>query len=611
MVCSVLRIGRLREQNQSIPLWEKQTHAFRTPFFFAQAGSVGLYCLRFLSVGHHPTPHFTGQHRKLNVFQRLGRSPRSPGLRIPPVLHPTSPPDQSFFYALDTPASSTQSSLGNLLPDSALVRFVSRNGQNQLGEIPDYLSKRPIDTFETPAQNPSISPSSFSQATPEIKSPPRVKRRSFLRKTPISPFLPIQTPPDSPILIEPKESSPSGNFVFHLHTPAPSMAHRRISHPYAQLPTDPTAILGFPRSPSQEFHSCDEQSPGHPSPPSSSTSPMSRPLGKVSSKAESLCPSLLVHPGGGSPFLASASRNQALTIPRPASADYTGDTLGRTSPNIFTSQSTGAITSAKLVPFSASARASVVSESPSYISEHVYRGGASPTVPYELEEHYDYMGPESAFPMSGGTGSSPCRNEPRQAISSSDLVSYVEGSELEPPNSGVERKPSFPVPGALFPIPEEDTQAELSGSRSRSDPSSSGSVMVTAAGSLHSLPSSNYGAFAVSFTSTSGSFTVVNHPTPGTSGVGSRPTPTGIGSLSIINTPAQATFRGTGTPGSPPNVGTLRFGTRESYTGSGDLNDGTEMSGACMNGLYEELEEWGCEWILQNQQQSGPSAGRA
>ena len=34
------------------------------------------------------------------------------------------------------------------------------------------------------------------------------------------------------------------------------------------------------------------------------------------------------------------------------------------------------------------------------------------------------------------------------------------------------------------------------------------------------------------------------------------------------------------------------------------------MSGACMNGLYEELEEWGCEWIRQGEiLQPSPSTG--
>jgi hypothetical protein len=578
------------------------------PSSFTQADSLELYCFRFISVRHRPTPYFTGQHRKLSMFQRLGRTPGPPGLRIPPVAHSTSPPDQSFFYALDTPASSTQSSLGNLLPDSALVRLVSRNSQNQLEELPDYLSKSPA-----PAQNPSISPDSFGQATPEIKSPPRVMRRSLVRKIPhILPFLPIQSPPDSPILIEPKESSPSGNFTFHLHTPEPSMARRCISHPYTRSLVDPSTSLGFPRSPSQEFHSCDEESPGqgpsYNSPVFSSTSPINNLLEEVSSNAKS--PSLLVNPGGGSPFFASASGSRSLTVPRPASASYTEDSLGEQSPNIFTSRSTIAVTSAKLVPFSASARASVVSESPSYTSERAYQGGTSPTVPYELEEYYDYVEPESS--LQGRTESTLIRNGPGQAISSSDIVPYVGESNLEPPDSGAETKPSFCVSGPLFSIPEEDGPAESSSSRSRSDPSSgsNGSVMVTAAGSLPSLPSTSYEEFAVSF-ATSGSFPVLNHPTPGASGVRSRPTHMGTGTLPIVSTPAQTTLRGTGTPGSPPNVGTLRYGTRESYTGSGDLNDGTEMSGACMNGLYEELEEWGCEWILQNQQQSSPSTARA
>lgn len=534
----------------------------------------------------------------------LGRTHRPPGLRIPPIAHSTSLPDQSFFYALDTPASSTQSSLGNLLPDSALVRLVSQNSQYQLTEPPDHISKSPTNILVL-AENPTVSPSSFGQATPEIKCPPRVMSGGLLRKTPPIPsFLPIESPPDSPILIEPKESFPSGNFTFHLHTPEPLMTNRRIPRPYARSLTDPSTF-GFPRSPSQEFHSCDEQSPAHHSPLFSLTPPTNDLLGKVGSNVES--PSLLVNPGGGSPFFASASGNRALeTIPRPASTSYTEDSFGGQSPNVFTSRSTSVITSAKLVPFSASARASVVSESPSYTSERAYQGGTSPTAPYDLEGYCDYAGPES--PPPGRTESPSCRDGFGQAIGSSDAVSYVGGSNLEPPDSRAEKETIFCVPGTLFPIPEEDAQAESSSSRSRSDPSSSsnGSLMVTAAGSL---PSTSYGSFSVSF-ATSGSFPAVDHPTTGTSGVRSYPTHAGTGILPTVSTPAQATFRGTGMPGSPPNVGALRLGARESYTGSGDLNDGTEMSGACMNGLYEELEEWGCEWILQNQQQSGPSTGR-
>ena len=223
-------------------------------------------------------------------------------------------------------------------------------------------------------------------------------------------------------------------------------------------------------------------------------------------------------------------------------------------------------------------------------------------VPYELEEYYDYVGQERALPVSGGTESQPCQN----GSGSPEMVSYVGKSNLEPPNTGAEKEESICVPGALFPIPEEDTQVESSSSRSRSDPSSSsnGSVFVAAVGSLPSPPSSSYREFAASFTSGSGF--VVNHSTPGTSNAGSRTTHRGTAILPIATTPAQTALRGTGIPGSPPNAGTPRLGAHESYTGSGDLNDGTEVSGACMNGLYEELEEWGCEWILQNQQQSGP-----
>ena len=495
------------------------------------------------------------------------------------------------------------------------MRLVSGDSQNQLADSPGCPSMG-TGEIPSPAHNSSTSSSSFNQLSPEIRSPPKVKRCTLVRRrTP--PILPIKPPPDSFILVEPKEPSPSGNFVSHLRTPEPSKAHRRISRPYAPSPAGPStsATSGFPRSPSQEFHTCDEQSPGsglgHLSPPSPSTSPIHRLLGKVTSNAKSLSPSLFVNASRGSPFFTTTSGNQGLTVPRQGSTNYMEDSLGGQSPTVFVSSSTNAMIGAKLVPFSASARASVVSESPSYNSEYAYQGGASPTVPCELEGDYDYVGPEAVPPASGKTESPAYRNGYGQTNGSpSDVVSYVGGGNLDPSSPGIGR--SFCVPGALFPIPEEDTQAESSGSRTRSDPSLSfnGSGWISAAGSLP-LTSSSYGEFAVSFVSASGSFRVVDHSIPRASGAG-RSTHTATGSLSITSAAAQTTLRGTGISGtSPPNVNALHIGARESYPGSGELNDGAEVSGACMNGLYEELEEWGCEWILQNQpQQSGPSTGR-
>ena len=545
------------------------------------------------------------------MFHRLGRASRSPALRFPPVAHPLSPAGQSFFYALDTPASSTQSSLGNLLLDSALVRLVSGNSRNQRADgSPDYPSKSPT-SIPAPARNSRTSPSSFNRKSPEIKSPPKVKRYSLLRRAPIPPFLPIQTPPDSPILIEPRECSPSGNFTFHFHTPDISTAYHRSSHPYAQLQagSSTSAASGFPRSPSQEFHSCDEQSPGYPSPASPSTSPIHRLLGKVTSNVKSLSPSLFVNVGGGSPFFVPTSGSLDATIQRRGSASYTEDSLDGQSPTTF--GSTSAITGAKLVPFSASARASVVSESPSYASEYPYQGGLSPAIPREPDEYYDYVLPEILPQPPAETDPTVCRNAHGQASGSpSDAISHG-GSEGS--GSGLGRKTSFYVPAGLFPIPEEDSQTELSGSRSRSDPSLSvdESVRVSAASSLPWIPSSSRGELVVSFSSTSESSRIVNHSTPETSGTG-RPTNTATGLLPITGNGAQTTLRGTGISGtSPPSVSTVRrVGARESYPGSGDLNDGAEMSGACMNGLYEELEEWGCEWIRQDEnRQPGPSTG--
>ena len=484
------------------------------------------------------------------------------------------------------------------------MRLVSGNGRNKYAErSPDYPSKSPTN-IPTPARNFMTSPSSFSRTSPEIRSPPKVKRYTLLWRAPIPPFLPIQTPPDSPILIEPRESSPNGNFTFHFHTPETSTALCRTSHPCARLQagSSVSATSGFPRSPSQEFHSCDEQSPGHPSPVSPSTSPIHRLLGKVTSNSKSLSPSLFVNLGERSPFFVPTSGSQDLTVRRRGSTSHTEDSLDGQSPTLF--GSTTVITGAKLVPFSASARASVVSESPSYASEYAYQGALSPVLPRELEEYYDYVQPETLPPVSAEADSPVRRDTHGQASgSSSDAISY---GDSEGSGSGLGRKSSFYVPAGLFPIPEEDTQTESSGSRSRSDPSLSvnDSVRVSAASSLPWISSSSRGGFVVSLSSTSESFRAVNHSTPGR--------PTTMGPLPIPDYATQTASQGTGLSGtSPPNVGTFRrVGARESYPGSGDLNDGAEMSGACMNGLYEELEEWGCEWIRQDEvRQPGPSTG--
>jgi len=496
------------------------------------------------------------------------------------------------------------------------VRLISSNSQSQLEQSPGYLSKNSTE-IPTSAHNSSTSLSSFDRPSPEIRIPPKARRCTLRRRTP--PILPTQTPPDSPILVEPKESSFGGNFVLRLHTPEPPTANRRISHPYAPSQADPSTSTtsGFPRSPSQEFHTCDEQSPtpgpGHPSPVSPSTYPIHLLLDNVTPNVKSPSPSLFVNASGGSPFFASTSLNQSLIVSRRGSASYVEDSLGGQSPTLFASSPTSAITGAKLVPFSASARASVVSESPSYNSEYAYQGGMSPTVPYELEEYSDHMGREAALLVAGKTESPLFRNGDGHASSSSDVVSYAGGGNTEPPSSGLESKPGYCVPGVLFSIPEEDTQVESSSSGSRSDPgwSFNRSGRFSANGSLPLTSPYSGGELAISFVSTSGSFRVVHHSTPGATGAG-RSTPTAIEPLSTSGTTAQTTFRKTGISGtSPPNVITPRIGARESYPGSGDLNDGTEVSGACMNGLYEELEEWGCEWILQNQpQRSGPSTER-
>jgi hypothetical protein len=479
------------------------------------------------------------------------------------------------------------------------VRLVSRNSRNQLAELPG---------FPTPFRDSSISTSTFNQPSPEIRSPPNAKRRTFGRRTP--PALPTQ----SPILVEPKESSPGDNFVLRPHTPPTGI--RRPSRLYAQSRADPStsANSGFLRSPSQEFHTCDEQSPvaglGPPSPASPSAPPLHHLLANLTADVKPLSASLFVNAGGGSPFFAPTSGNQGLCVPRQGSTSDTEDSLGGRSPTGFVSSSTNAMAGAKLVPFSASARASVVSESPSYSSEYAYQGGASPTVPSELEEYYHYLETDALPPGFDKSESSGYLDGHWPASGSpSNVDSYVGGGNPESSITEVGRTPSFCPPGVLFSIPEEDTQAELSGSKSRSDQSLScnGSGKVSASGSLPLISSS----CAVSFVSTPGPLRHANHSTPGASGAG-RSTPAGTGSLPVTNMAAWVTLRGAGTSDtSPPNANALRIGARENGSGSGDLNDGPEISGVCMNGLYEELEEWGCEWVLQNQHpKSGPSAER-
>lgn len=547
------------------------------------------------------------------LFHRFGRASRSPGLRFPPVALSLSPPDQSFFYALDSPATSTQTSLGNLLPDSALVRLVSRNSRNQLAELPGYPSKG-AGGIQTPFRDSGIPTSSSDRPSPEVRNPPKARRRTLGRRTP--PSLLIQSSPDSPTSVESEESSPSGNLMLHLHTPELPTGNRRRSRPYVQSRADPSTFAnsGFLQSPSQEFHTCDEQSPGAglgpPSPASPFAPPVHHLLANIAVDGKSLSPSLFVNPGGGSPFFAPTPENQSLCVPRQGSTSCTEDSLGERSPTVFVSSSTNAMAGVKLVPFSASARASVVSESPSYSSEYAYQGAASPTVPYELEEYYHYVGTDAippGFDKSESLGY--LDGHWHTSDSPSDVISCAGGGGPESSITEVGRTPSFCVPGVLFSIPEEDTQAELSGSRPRSDQSLScnGSGGVSASGSLPLISSS----CALSFVSTPAPLRHVNRSTPGASSNG-RSSLTGTGSLPMTNIAAWTTLQGVGTSNpSPSSVNTLRVGARENCPGSGDLNDGPEVSGVCMNGLYEELEEWGCEWVLQNQPPKfGPSAER-
>lgn len=604
---------RRKESEHSTITKDTDSQFLYVSFASLRTGPVGLYFVRFLSVGNRPASLSPCRHNRFNFFHMFGRASRSPGLRFPPVALSLSPPDQSFFYALDSPATSTQSSLGNLLPDSALVRLVSRNSRNQLAELPGYPSKG-AGGIPAPFRDSSIPTSSFNQPSPEIRSPLKAKRRTLGRRSP--PTLPIQSPPDSPISVEPEESSPSGNFMLRLHTPEPPTGNRRRSRPYVQSRADPStsANSGFLQSPSQEFHTCDEQSPGvglgPPSPASPFAPPVHHLLANIATDVKSLSTSLFVNAGGGSPFFAPTPENQSLCVPRQGTTNCTEDSLGRRSPTVFVSSSTSAMAGVKLVPFSASARASVVSESPSYSSEYAYQGGASPTMPYELEEYYQCVGTD-AIPPGFVKSESPGYLDGHWPASGSSLdgVSYVVGSNPESSITEVGRTPDFCAPGVLFSIPEEDTQAESSGSRSRSDQSLScnGSARASASGSLPLISSS----CAVSFVSTPAPPRHVNHSTPGASGTG-RSTSTGTGSLPMTSMVAWTALQGAGTSNtSPHNVNTLRIGARENCPGSGDLNDGPEISGVCMNGLYEELEEWGCEWVLQNQpQKSGPSAER-
>ena len=353
------------------------------------------------------------------------------------------------------------------------MRLVSRNSRNQLAEPPGYPSKG-AGGIPTPFCDSRVPTNSFNRPSPDIRSPPKAKRRTLGRRTP--PILPIQSPPDGPILVELEESSPSGNSVLHLHTPEQPIRNRRRSRPYVQSQADPSASAnsGFLRSPSQEFHTCDEQSPGPgrelPSPASPSASPVHRLLANITTDVKSLSPSLFVNAGGESPSFVSTSGNQGLSVPRQGSTSCTEDSLGGQSPTVFVSSPINVMTGAKLVPFSASARASVVSESPSYNSEYAYHGGASPIVPYELEEYYHCVGTDAIPPLSGKPESPGYLDGHKHTSGSpSGVVSYIGGGDPEPSITEVGRTPSFCAHGFLFSIPEEDTQAESSGSRSRSD----------------------------------------------------------------------------------------------------------------------------------------------
>lgn len=123
-----------------------------------------------------------------------------------------------------------------------------------------------------------------------IASPSKLKTKYALyRKSPPS-FLPIQTPPDTPL----SETPPNQNTVFRFadtKQTSSSLAVQRISHPYAQHPYD------FPVSPREHSPNYSESSPitRYFSPLSSPTATSPRPT------------SLLKRALNNSPFFSSVS----------------------------------------------------------------------------------------------------------------------------------------------------------------------------------------------------------------------------------------------------------------------------------------------------------------
>jgi hypothetical protein len=324
----------------------------------------------------------------------------------------------------------------------------------------------------------SAKPSPLSQTTNAlvhnvVVSPQKTGAKYGLyRKCPTVPFLPIQTPPDSPISRPESYEIQSPVFHFDSFKQAPPLVIHRVSHPYGTK-----ATYDFPRSPHPSF----ENSPNY------SESPNNKARSRVSSPATT----------SSSPNI--ATRALINNFPFSVSAQtYSDEKVVESVPNA--------------VLLSSTATAATVSNKSS-------------------------LGPETAKGVDNAQNLTVNHQRGLGILTSMDSTEQNVGAD---PAATMKRK----RPSHLFSIPEEDMQSRSSKSFRR-------------------LSSANStAAWRTSWNTASGDVGI--------------------------------TFAAVSVPSARSGV------VDDDHLLVEEADDGEEGSRACLIGLLEELEEWGCEWVENN-----------
>jgi hypothetical protein len=331
-------------------------------------------------------------------------------------------------------------------------------------------------------------------------------------------FLPIQTPPDSPLTAG--DSLPIHNTVFHFASrqDSSSVIVQHISHPYAES----RPIYDFPRSPQHSYDS--KRSPSINGSPINSEYPFKSPLLNNHTRRNLIARGMNL--SNGSPFFSSVSSNTS-----PLCSDKT--VIETTPP-----------ANVKLIPFSSTGTAKIVSDRTRSIPNYAF--GATPSIPYEFSSLLDY---ESCF--SPSASHRPTLNDLQDLVTLAGdglgKLSEVRGDTSE-----------TRAPAVLFPILEEDIQSRSSMSFNR--------LSTANTASRRTSDYTAYGDVGIAVTALSGS------------------------SVSITTRMDFARE--------------IDLGVVEDDVFAGVGEDGEE-SRACLMGLMEELEEWGCEWVNNEESQSG------